>query len=150
VDPGDIRPREEWAISEEEYETIVSEFFRELEMDGTVEVAPPGEELTVPEGFPSDVVLPDGLSIQVVQVSEATGTTMIQGSSQQSMDEVTAYFVKEGHAHGWTIGEQSQQGGPLEQMRMITLSKDGRTMSLNIIESNRFDETQVTLTVQGE
>jgi len=150
VDMSQVVPREEWAMSEEEASAVVSDWLREMEMDGVVQAARPGETLPLPENFPEDVSLPTGLEVRALQVSSEEGLMMLQGGAPQSVNELTEFFLKEGYDNDWTIGEQSQQSSPLEQMRIVRLEKEGRSVEVNLIESDRFTETQLTIILRGQ
>lgn len=106
-----------------------------------------GGGASVPENFPADVPIYDGLSI-IGSFSSNEGEEQmfnISATSSEAPDKVMAFYKEKLEAEGWKQQETFSQAGG---MQMASFSKAERIV--NITAMSEGDATNVTLTVAVE
>lgn len=101
-----------------------------------------GEGTKLPDEWPDDVAVYKGLKLLTAMKSREGSS--IQGSTQDSLDKVTAYYKEQVTKDGWTEETVMTQA----QMAMLSYSKDGRSLVVTITASD--PDTFVSITISGE
>ncbi len=104
----------------------------------------PGEEAQIPADFPSDVPLYKNLTLQAVVRDPAKQTLSIRGTSEDSVEELSRFFVEQAQAEGWAKVETVKQGGDEIEQLSCEYAKGDRT--LGILLAKKVDGTSVELT----
>ncbi len=90
-----------------------------------------GNNLDLPDGFPSDVPMVDGWSIMSTsQVPGQQGGFMIQAMTSDDANTTIAKVRKAMTAEGWS---EENAGGAGGQLRSISFSKGDRMTNVNLI-----------------
>lgn len=112
--------------------------------DGSVNLQT-GESVALPENFPADLPVPDGVTWQMVQASQADGKDMliVQGSVASPLDTVAASIRGKLAEQGWETVSTFMQAGEAE---MLSFKKDERELSVSITKDG--DKTQVLYSMQ--
>lgn len=142
-------PAEEPAASyDEEVDPIVAEMLEQLEADSAALRTDGGPLVRLQEGFefPEDIQLPEDIVIQLAQEDD-DGTITMQGTTPGQADAVAAHFREMAAEQGWDAGDSTNLGSGEAVMQTLTFSKDGRTLTVELISSFRVDGTQLTVRV---
>lgn len=87
-----------------------------------------GNDVTLPEDFPSDVPLPDG--IQLISAANIPKGFVIHGAVAGDLSATISQTKKDAKNAGWTEFMVTKQ----EQTMMIMLEKEGRVVNYSIME----------------
>lgn len=107
-----------------------------------VEVAT-GAEARVPEGFPSDIPLPENLSIINVSSLPAQGTYVLQGNVPEALESVSATLKSAVEEQGWTE-ETPAQVQELPDMKMMNFKKEGKMLNITLFREDTGTSVNVT------
>ena len=100
-----------------------------------------GEQVDVPDDFPKDVPIYPGAKVfGAISLKEDQQFT-VQAKTSDSPDKVVDYYQKELAGNGWI--EEMTMSQP--ELKMLTYSKDGRTVSAMVAKED--EGTVITLTV---
>lgn len=104
-----------------------------------------GDGAGIPEGFPKDVPLPDGIAVQMSLKMDERQGFQVQATTAKSFDELVAHFQNTLAAQGWNeVANMNQIGA----MMMAQYEKDGRELHVQV--SNSGDERHImVMTAQG-
>lgn len=104
-----------------------------------------GESVALPENFPADVPVPEGVTWSVVQSStaEGAGGIVVQGATATPLAEVAAFVKSGATGQGWTETQSMSQAGELE---IVSYSKDERQLSYTLGKAD--GETTVMIVSQ--
>jgi hypothetical protein len=111
--------------------------FKQVEADGTVTQM--GANAKLPADFPKDAPVPDGLQLQMVQVSPANKEFMVQGKAAIPLAQAAAFYKEKAAAQGWKE-TTSMDGG---EMQSLVYEKDARMLSVMLMKEG--DGTTVSL-----
>jgi hypothetical protein len=98
-----------------------------------------GGEVKIPDGFPSDVPIYEGLTVQAA--STMSDTYMLQAQSNEPLDKIVQYYVDAMPAQGWVKEAESNQGGV---MYISSYKKDGRTAGVTVVTGDESRTVQIT------
>ncbi|MGB2081568.1 MAG: hypothetical protein ACPHVJ_01360 [Psychrobacter sp.] len=87
-----------------------------------------GSDVALPDGFPSDVPLPDG--IQLISAANIPKGFVIHGAVAGDLSATISQTKKDAKNAGWTEFMVTKQ----EQTMMIMLEKEGRVVNYSIME----------------
>jgi hypothetical protein len=121
--------------------------FQATTEEGTVEYNT-GGGARLPEGFPGDVPVLEGLNILMSHGSSAGQEYSVVGQTSQSVVEVARYYKDALPGQGWTAGDTQQLNMGGMQMENQTYTKGERELTVNITRQD--DITHVTLAVTGQ
>lgn len=104
-----------------------------------------GESVALPENFPADLPIPEGITWQMVQSSQADGKDMLiaQGSVPSPLDSVASSVRGKLAEQGWETVSTFNQAG---EMEMLSFKKGERVLSVSI--TKEADKTQLLYSVQ--
>ena len=104
-----------------------------------------GESVALPENFPADLPIPEGVIWQMVQSSQADGKDMliVQGSVPSPLDTVASSVRAKLAEQSWETVSTFMQAGEAE---MLSFKKGERVLSVSISKDG--DKTQVLYSVQ--
>ncbi len=104
-----------------------------------------GESVALPANFPADLPIPEGITWQMVQASQADGKDMliVQGSMPSPLDAVASSVRGKLAEQGWETVSTFMQAGEAE---MLSFKKGERELSVSITKDG--DKTQVLYSVQ--
>ncbi len=98
-----------------------------------------GADIKVPDDFPGDIVLPDGIT--VMGVTNTPEAAWISYTSQMTVVELGDWYKSELEGSGWTKqGEYLISGANTYSFR-----KDSVTLSVVIAESTSADDTRTVI-----
>jgi hypothetical protein len=103
-----------------------------------------GGDVKVPDGFPRDVPVYPGISLQAA--SATPDGFLIYGQSGDSAQQVADFYVDRMVADGWTKESEASQENV---MRMLTFTKEGRNAAVNVITGDGGTTVQITATKGG-
>ena len=113
-----------------------------LSPEATVEVAT-GEEARIPDEFPKDVPLPEGLTVENVSALPAQETYVIQGRVPGLLETVSRDLKKQIEEQGWSEISPVQ----LEDMRdmdMMNFEKKGKSLNVTLFREDNGTSVNVT------
>ena len=112
--------------------------------DGSVNMQT-GESVALPANFPPDLPVPEGITWQMVQSSQADGKDMliVQGSVPSPLDTVASSVRAKLAEQSWETVSTFMQAGEAE---MLSFKKGERVLSVSISKDG--DKTQVLYSVQ--
>lgn len=123
----------------------------QVDLDGDGEVTIESDEGTytagtgeVPEAWPDDVPLPDGLQVDAASALDDAGSDPLQtvaGSVDLAAGEVVAFY--EDALADWEVGDRSTTSGNGATSAGITFERDGRTLQVGATEAD--GRTSLTL-----
>jgi hypothetical protein len=99
-----------------------------------------GSHATLPEAFPSDVPVYDGLVLRMVQKSD--DGFVIQGLVKDEIDTVAAFYKQRVEAQGWKEEMAFTQSGA-HALTVLGYSKGDRTLNISIGRED--DQTSVMI-----
>lgn len=103
-----------------------------------------GENLKLPDNFPSDVPVYGSVAIKSSSVDTAKGSVFLIMTSKDSADDISAWYKTEAKAKGWT------QKSSLEMSKgnyILTFEdKDKSTLAVTVSRGKDSDETSLTVT----
>jgi hypothetical protein len=104
-----------------------------------------GESVALPDNFPADLPIPEGIIWQMVQSSQADGKDMliVQGSVPSPLDTVASSVRGKLAEQGWETVSTFMQAGEAE---MLSFKKGDRELSVSISKDG--EKTQVLYSVQ--
>ncbi len=104
-----------------------------------------GESVALPANFPADLPIPDGITWQMVQASQADGKDLlvVQGSVPSPLDTVASSVRGKLAEQGWETVSTFMQAGEAE---MLSFKKGDRELSVSISKDG--EKTQVLYSVQ--
>lgn len=119
--------------------------------DGMITIETPegnvqaGESVALPDNFPEDIPIPEGVTWNLVQNISSDGATGVtaQGMLSQTVAEVANFIKTEAAAKNWTTVQSFQQAG---EMEMHTFSKGERNLHVTI--SHADDQTALVISSQ--
>ena len=114
--------------------------------EGNTQVNFGGQGGSVPEGWPEDVPVMEGLNITVSHSSSSDGQNTITGSISKPVEEAAGYYKKAFTDNGWTEDDVSTMNMQGMNMTNLRYTKDSRTVTANIVQQG--DTTQLTLVVE--
>jgi len=103
-----------------------------------------GDNAKVPEGFPKDVPIYAGAKVLASSSMPEQNTYMVQLESQDTLENVGAYYKKEMAAQGWKEESSMSQAGD-SPLQMLSCSK-GDLMTM-IMATSEDGKTMISLTV---
>lgn len=95
-----------------------------------------GKNLSLPASFPDDVPVIPGVSIY--SANETPVGFMVQGMTDQSAEQIAAYYAAELPKLGWEPAEPQPGAGPMSR---VGFKKDNRIASVTVIESDTSPNT---------
>jgi hypothetical protein len=102
-----------------------------------------GSNVAVPEDFPSDVAIyPD---LEIFSAGAVPGGHVLQGRSDDSAEEVAAFYAREMADEGWEDGTEAEQSPVMHTMHF---TKNGRTTNVNLLATGEQVAVQITI-MQG-
>ena len=112
--------------------------------DGSVNMQT-GESLALPEGFPADLPIPEGITWQMVQSSQADGKNivLVQGTVASPLDKVASSIRGKLAEQKWETVSTFMQAG---EMEMLSFKKEERELSVSITKDG--DKTILLYSVQ--
>ncbi|MBI1317391.1 MAG: hypothetical protein GC168_00395 [Candidatus Hydrogenedens sp.] len=114
-----------------------SEVSMNLTTERGAETIQTGANVAMPEGFPKDIPVPDGVTLNMVNTAANTKTFNIQAATSQTIEAIVAYYKKEAPAQGWTETTSTAMAGVMASLeyekddrvlRVIATGGDGNTM----------------------
>ncbi|MBM3288724.1 MAG: hypothetical protein FJY92_01095 [Candidatus Hydrogenedentes bacterium] len=103
-----------------------------------------GEGAKVPDNWPSDVPIYDGLKILAAVAAPQAFT--VTGTTGDSLDKLTAYYKEQATKNGWA--EDSVMSQP--PLTMLSYRKEGEKRNLAIVISTEGGQQSVSITVGNE
>lgn len=100
----------------------------ESEEEGTTEMAW-GEGAEVSEAFPDDVPVYPGLKVIAAAENAQLGHFSLQGSSEDTPDEVLKFYREQAEAAGWKLSRSQA----VSNMQSLSYEKDQRVMAINVM-----------------
>lgn len=98
-----------------------------------------GSNVALPEGFPDDIPLPEGLTL--FANSKIPGGFMIQGRSEQEAEALKEFFNQAATEAGWQAG-QSGVAGPVHQLQF---DSGNRKLGVNITDGGSERLVQISM-----
>lgn len=104
-----------------------------------------GESVALPDNFPADIPVPDGVTWKLVQNASTGGKSGVtaQGMLQTPVADVAAFVKEETAKEGWTSEQSFQQAG---QMEMMTFKKEERMLHITLTGTD--DGTAIVISSQ--
>lgn len=106
-----------------------------------------GPEARIPEDFPKDVPLPEGITIENVSAMPAQGTFVVQGKAQQQLESLASSMQKQIEAQGWSA-VSSAGSQEIPDMKVLNFTKAGKMLNLTLIRED--NATSINLTVSPQ
>ncbi len=106
---------------------------------GSLEV---GENVSLPDGFPTDVYVIDGQIMSAMKNVMGAGYQVVI-KSNKSVKDGKALFEEKLKAHGWVIGSSFDMGNAV----MLSATKGKRTVQVTLGSEEGKDGTAVTINV---
>ena len=100
-----------------------------------------GVKAAIPEGFPADVPVYDGLTLNFASSMPGDGAFSVSGQTKDGPEKVAGFYKDALTGQGWT--EQATMTQP--QMTFMGFTKDDRNLTINIESST--EDTNVTIAV---
>jgi len=97
-----------------------------------------GSSIALPEGFPDDIPVPEGLTL--FANSKIPGGFMLQGRSSQDSEALKAFFTEAAVEAGWQAG-QSGVAGPIHQLQF---DSGNRKLGVTITETGNERIVQIS------
>ncbi|MEN3951498.1 hypothetical protein [Iodidimonas sp. SYSU 1G8] len=98
-----------------------------------------GGEVKIPDGFPSDIPVYDGLTVHAA--STMSDTYMLHAQSAEPLDKIVQYYVEAMPAQGWVKEAESNQAGV---MYISSYKKDGRTAGVTVVAGDDSRTVQIS------
>ncbi|MCP4642579.1 MAG: hypothetical protein GY851_19195 [bacterium] len=111
--------------------------------DGNVSMVA-GDNVALPDDFPKDVPLYDGMELGMAMKAAEEGAFTVMATTADAMATVAADLKKQAEAQGWTEQMTMNQA----EMNMLGYSKDGRTLQFMIMRDG--DKTGIQITTAKE
>lgn len=89
-----------------------------------------GDKAELPDNFPSDVYIPEGVSVDMV--SDSPSGTVVALSTDIALATIVEAYLKEMTAAGWTKMTDTEMDGG----RMTLFLKDERTVNVGIFDED--------------
>ncbi len=112
--------------------------------DGTVQVSV-GPSTEVPKGWPADVAIYTGMTVNVSNVMVEQNNYMIQGSVAAPVAKVKEFYTADMEKQGWKVETSVSQGGTMES---IVATKDARQLTVMIVGEG--ESTTISLNVANK
>ena len=106
-----------------------------------------GAQARIPEDFPKDVPLPEGLTIENVSAMPAQSTFVVQGKVQQQLETLAPSMQKQIEEQGWSAvpPDGSQE---IPDMKVLNFTKEAKILNLTLIRED--NATSINLTVSPQ
>ncbi len=114
--------------------------------DGQTMTLSGGADAQLPADMPGDVPVYAPLQIELVQ-EMGGGTFMVTGLSEDSVDAIYTWYTQQASEQGWSAVTNQRMSMPMD-MATLVLNKDGRNISLSVMDSE--DGTRLTLNHTGQ
>ena len=94
-----------------------------------------GESVSLPEGFPEDVPLYDGMKIESVSALPGAQAYVVQATTPDSLEQVDAALSNAAEARGW---RESAKGPPVRDtsMALRNYEKEKRTLNITVFQQD--------------
>lgn len=115
--------------------------------EGGTQVSFGEQGAALPEGWPVDVPVAEGISILVSQSSSSDGQFLVTGSVGKSVTELVDFYKQALVENGWTEEEVTSMNMPGMEMSNLRYSKATRTVTANIAQQG--ETTHLTLVVEA-
>jgi hypothetical protein len=96
--------------------------------DGETMTMKMGDQAKLPDNFPKDIPMYEGLALMVVTSMGADEGHMVQGTTADALDKVVAFYKKEVAAKGWKEEMVQSQA----DVHMLIYSKEKRSLNVTI------------------
>ncbi|MFM1920409.1 MAG: hypothetical protein RLZZ303_2043 [Candidatus Hydrogenedentota bacterium] len=106
-----------------------------------------GENVSLPEGFPTDIPIPQGWKVNLVNTEAQSELFNVVATVPKPFAEVSEFFKKEVAAKGWQEVSTTNVPG---MMLAAEYSKDGRTLNVVVNASDGPESTVSLSTMRGE
>jgi hypothetical protein len=103
---------------------------------------------TLPEGWPADVPVAEGIKISMSQSSTSDGQFIVTGSVGKPVADLVDFYKQALVENGWAEEEVTSMNMQGMNMSNLRYTKDSRTATANIVQQG--DTTQLTLVVEGK
>jgi hypothetical protein len=110
--------------------------------EAAIEVAT-GENVQIPEEFPKDVPLPEGLAVENVSALAAQGTYVVIGRVPGLLETVVPDLKRQIEEHGWTEVSPVQQED-MRDMKMMNFEKESKMLHVTLFREDNGTSVNVT------